>query len=121
MPTPHNTIGQMDTNVFAIIAHPVRRQILSQLAHGDVTVSGLAEPFEISRSAISQHLTILLESGLVAVEKRGREHYYQLRPDNLNEVYRWIKQFEHFWNEKLDSLEAYLDEEYPLDGSEAEF
>ena len=120
MPTPHKTTGQMDINIFAVIAHPVRRQILSQLAHGDVTVSDLAEPFKISRSAISQHLTILLESGLVAVDKRGREHYYQLRPENLNEVYRWIKQFEHFWTGKLDSLQAYLDEEYPLDESESE-
>ncbi|MBZ0290727.1 MAG: metalloregulator ArsR/SmtB family transcription factor [Anaerolineae bacterium] len=110
----------MDTNVFTVIAHPVRREILSALAHGDVTVTELAKPFEISRSAISQHLNVLLDSGLVAVEKRGREHYYRLRPENLNEVYRWIKQFEHFWNEKLDALEAYLDEEYPPDESQAE-
>ena len=120
MPTPHKTVGQLDTDVFAIIAHPVRRQILSQLAHGDVTVTDLAEPFKISRSAISQHLAILLDSGLVAVDKRGREHYYQLRPDNLNEVYRWIRQFEHFWINKLDALESYLDEEFPPDETESE-
>jgi DNA-binding transcriptional ArsR family regulator len=120
MPTIHKTVGQLDTNVFTVIAHPVRRDILSALAHGDVTVTDLAEPFKISRSAISQHLTILLESGLVAVEKRGREHYYRLRPDNLNEVYQWISQFEHFWNKKLDALENYLDEEYPPDETESE-
>jgi DNA-binding transcriptional ArsR family regulator len=120
MPTPHKTVGQLDSNVFTVIAHPVRRQILAQLAHGDVTVTDLAEPFEISRSAISQHLTILLDSGLVAVDKRGREHFYQLRPENLNEVYRWIKQFEHFWIEKLDALEDYLDEEYPPDEPKSE-
>jgi DNA-binding transcriptional ArsR family regulator len=120
MPTVRKTIGQMDTNVFTVIAHPVRRDILSALAQGNVTVTDLAKPFEISRSAISQHLTILLESGLVTVEKRGREHYYQLRPENLNEVYRWISQFEHFWNEKLDALENYLDEEYPPDETKSE-
>jgi DNA-binding transcriptional ArsR family regulator len=118
MPAIRKTIGQMDTNVFTVIAHPVRREILSALAHGDGTVTDLAEPFRISRSAISQHLAILLESGLVDVEKRGREHYYQLRPENLSDVYRWIKQFEHFWTEKLDALESYLDKEYPSDESQ---
>ena len=115
MPVPRKTIGQIDTDVFTVIAHPVRRQILEILVHGDKTVTGLAEPFEISRSAISQHLSILLESGLVAVQKRGKERYYQLRPETLNEVYSWVTQFEHFWSDKLDSLEAYLDKEYPLD------
>jgi DNA-binding transcriptional ArsR family regulator len=124
MPAARRTVGQMDTDVFTVIAHPVRRQILSVLGGGDVTVTGLtdgvAKPFEISRSAISQHLSILLDSGLVSVEKRGREHYYQLRPENLNEVFRWIRQFEHFWSEKLDALEAYLDEEYPPDDTPSE-
>jgi DNA-binding transcriptional ArsR family regulator len=120
MPAARRTIGQMDTDVFTVIAHPVRRQILSALARGDVTVTGLAEPFEISRSAISQHLSILQDSGLVTVKKQGREHFYRLRPENLNEVYRWIRQFEHFWSEKLDALEAYLDEEYPLDDTQSE-
>lgn len=115
MPAIRRTTGQTNTDVFTVIAHPVRRQILAVLARGAVTVTGLSEPFRISRSAISQHLGILLESGLVVVEKRGREHYYQLRPDNLNDVYRWIMQFEHFWTEKLDALEVYLDEEYSPD------
>jgi DNA-binding transcriptional ArsR family regulator len=115
MPVPRRTIGQIDTDVFTVIAHPVRRQILEILVHGDQTVTGLAEPFEISRSAISQHLSILLASGLVAVQKRGKERYYQLRAAELNEVYRWTSQFEHFWVEKLDALEAYLDKEYPPD------
>lgn len=115
MPSSRRTIGQMDTDVFTVIAHPVRREILDILARGDKTVTGLAEPFDISRSAISQHLGILLESGLVSVEKRGKEHYYQLRPENLNEVYRWISRFEHFWSQKLADLEDYLDEEYPQD------
>lgn len=120
MPTTRRSIGQLDTDVFTVIAHPVRRQILTALAQDDKTVSDLADPFKISRSAISHHLAILLDSNLVSVEKQGREHYYQLRPDNLNEVYRWIRQFEHFWSEKLDALEAYLDEEYPPDETGSE-
>lgn len=120
MPATRRTIGQLDTDVFTVIAHPVRRQILGALSRGEGTVTDLADPFEISRSAISHHLSILLDSNLVAVEKQGREHYYRLRPENLNEVYTWIKQFEHFWNEKLDALEAYLDEEYPPDETQSE-
>lgn len=120
MPATRRTIGQLDTDVFTVIAHPVRRQILVALAREDMTVTALADPFEISRSAISHHLGILLDSGLVSVEKQGREHYFQLRPDYLNEVYRWIRQFEHFWSEKLDALEAYLDEEYPPDEQQSE-
>jgi DNA-binding transcriptional ArsR family regulator len=113
MPGIRKTDAHVESDVFAAIAHPVRRQILNSLVRRDLTVTDIAEPFEISRSAISQHLSILLDSGLVAVEKRGREHFYRLRPDNLNEVYRWIKQFEHFWLGRLDALEAYLEEEYP--------
>ncbi len=120
MPSIHRPGEPGETDVFAAIAHPVRRRILNALAHDNLTVTDLAAPFEISRSAISQHLSLLLDSGLVAVEKRGREHYYHLRPENLNEVYRWIKQFEHFWLGRLDALEAYLDEEYPSDESEPE-
>jgi DNA-binding transcriptional ArsR family regulator len=117
MPSTHRPSEGLDADVFTAIAHPVRRQILNSLVRRDLTVTDLAEPFEISRSAISQHLSLLLDSGLVAVEKRGREHFYRLRPENLNEVYRWIKQFEHFWTGRLDALEAYLDEEYPPDES----
>ena len=120
MPATRRSIGQLDADVFTIIAHPVRRQILALLAQGDMTVTEIADPFEITRSAISHHLSILLDNRLVAVKKHGREHYYQLQPETLTEVYQWIKQFEHFWPEKLDALEAYLDEEYPPDGTESE-
>ncbi len=100
--------------MFTAIAHPVRRKILERLATGDLSVSRIAEPFaEMTRSAISQHLSILLESGLVEMQRQGREHFYRLRPDNLNEVYRWIQQYERFWTSKLDALEAYLDEGEP--------
>jgi DNA-binding transcriptional ArsR family regulator len=109
MPAIRKTTNNAAGDVFTAVAHPVRRQILDRLALGEMTVSTLAEPFEITRPAISQHLSILLESGLVAIEKRGREHYYQLRPENLNEIYRWISHFERFWPEKLDVLGDYLD------------
>jgi DNA-binding transcriptional ArsR family regulator len=114
MPSTRKTTQHADADVFAAIAHPVRRKILDLLSTGDRTVNALAQPFAeepfcISRPAISQHLSILLESGLVTKQKRGREQVYHLRPDNLNEVFRWIKQYEQFWTEKLDALGSFLD------------
>jgi DNA-binding transcriptional ArsR family regulator len=118
MPSTHKTDKHVEGDVFTAIANPVRRQILTSLAHRNLTVTDIAEPFHVSRSAISQHLTVLLDSGLVAVQKQGREHVYRIRTEALDEVYQWMKQFEHFWLGRLDALEAYLDEEYPPDESE---
>jgi DNA-binding transcriptional ArsR family regulator len=111
VPSTRKTSQQADADIFTAIAHPVRRQLLDLLVRGELTVTDLAQPFaeDKSRSAISQHLKILLDSGLVALHKRGREHYYHLRPENLNVVYAWIKQYERFWPEKLAALGDYLD------------
>ncbi|MCA9908955.1 MAG: winged helix-turn-helix transcriptional regulator [Anaerolineae bacterium] len=118
MPSIRKTTGQVDTDIFTAIAHPVRRQILDTLMQSDLSVTALSAPFDISRSAISQHLSILLDSGLVVMEKRGREHLYHLRPENLNEVARWISQYEHFWQQKLDALGEYLDQMAAEDAQE---
>lgn len=103
------TVQAINTDVFVAIAHPIRREILQRLADEEQSVTKIAEPYEISRSAISQHLSILLGSGLVEQEKRGRENYYQLRPENLNIVREWVSYFEQLWPEKLDALETFLD------------
>ena len=104
------TVQQIKADVFVAIAHPVRREILQLLAEQEQTVTNLTEPFDMTQSAISQHLSILLESGLVSKEKRGRKHYYQIRPENLNQVREWVNYFEHLWLQKLDALETLLDE-----------
>ena len=105
------TVQRVDDDVFVAIAHPVRRQLLHQLVEGESPVKTLCEPFDISRSAVGQHLDILLNSGLVAREKRGREQYYRLIPESLDEVREWVAYFERHWESKLDSLEAFLDEQ----------
>lgn len=121
MPASPKTIGlKSDVDIFTAIAHPARRQLLDSLAGHDRTVRQLAEPFEDkTRSAISQHLKILLDSGLVDVEKRGRERYYRLKPDNLNQVYMWVRQYEQFWPEKLKALGVYLDSFAEDDGADS--
>jgi DNA-binding transcriptional ArsR family regulator len=111
MPATPKTTQYTDADVFTAIAHPVRRRILELLADEDRNVMTLSSTLatDITRSAISQHLKILHDSGLVDVRKQGREHFYHLRVENLNEVYRWIKQYEGFWTDKLDALGDFLD------------
>ncbi len=109
-----------DSDVFGAIAHPVRRGILDTLRTKDRTVTDLAEPYGMSRPAVSQHLKVLLDAGLVARRKVGRENYYTLRPARLNEAYRWLAEYEQFWTDKLNRLEDYLrqeDEENPTDAT----
>jgi len=97
--------------VFLAIADPTRRAILHRLANGEQSAGDLATPFRASQSAISQHLAILRESGLVRVRSEGRQRFYALRPAPLKRVARWIAHYERFWNEKLDALGEYLDKE----------
>lgn len=96
--------------VYSAIAHPVRRELLDLLAEGERPVKALARPFALSRPAISQHLRILLDAGLVAERREGRERRYCLQPQRLREVQRWLRRFERFWEERLDQLGKYLEE-----------
>ncbi len=100
-----------EADVFLAIADPTRRAILHRLANGEQTAGDLAAPFAASQSAISQHLAILRGSGLVRVRSEGRQRIYMLRPAPLKRVQKWISHYERFWNEKLDALGKYLDEE----------
>lgn len=70
----------------------------------------MAERFKISRPAVSKHVRILRESGLIEIKKEGRERYCVAKLSQLGEVSRWIEQYRKFWEEKLDALEAYLKE-----------
>ena len=72
---------------------------------------GLFGAFPVSRPAISQHLRVLREVSLVSEERRGREHYYSLTPQGLDEVRAWMRKYERFWRERLQALGDYLDEE----------
>lgn len=100
------------TDVFVAIAHPKRRQILDRLSEGDATVKALAAQFDVSRPAISQHLAILLDAGLVTRQPEGRENYYHLQADRLQEVEVWLRHYQRFWNRRLDALDQYLERTY---------
>ena len=105
------TIQRADEDVFTAIAHPVRRQLLDMLVQQAQSVTELAEPFAMSRPAISQHLRILLDAGLVSEQRQGRERHYQLHPERLLEVQRWLQTYQRFWHSRLEALGNYLEKQ----------
>ena len=100
----------MRRDVFQAIADPTRRQIISMIAGQQLNLNAVADKFDISRPAISKHIKILTECGLIVINQQGRERYCEAKLAKLNEVSTWVEQYRQFWNAKLDSLELYLDE-----------
>jgi DNA-binding transcriptional ArsR family regulator len=98
-------------DVFTAIAHPVRRRLLDLLVGGEQPVNRLATPFDMSRPAISQHLRVLLDVGLVSERRSGRERRYRLHPDGLRQVREWLATYDRFWQERLVALGDHLDKE----------
>lgn len=98
----------MRRDVFQAIADPVRREIIELLANGSLPVNTIAENFEISRPAISKHLKILSECGLVEFHQKGRERYCEIRPANLIPAFLWIDQYRKLWEDRIDTFEDYL-------------
>jgi DNA-binding transcriptional ArsR family regulator len=86
----------------------VRRQILDLLRDGEQPVHRLAAPFAMSRPAVSQHLRLLREAGLVSEHRVGRERRYRLEAERLRVVEAWVRGYEQFWLRKLDALGRFL-------------
>ena len=103
-------INRLDT-VFAALADPTRRQILTMLLEDDMAVTDVAEPFDMSLAAISKHLMILAAAGLISQEKRGRVKWCKLEPDALREASIWMQSFGQFEAINLDAFEAFLEHE----------
>ena len=103
----------MSPDVFDAIANPIRREILAQLQAGPKPVKVLAAGFSRGRPAISEHLRVLLQAGLVRDEPRGRERYYHLEAEPLRAVRDWVDEYERFWQDRLGRLSTLLDEEAP--------
>lgn len=100
-----------NTDVFAALASPVRRELLLQLRRGPRAVNDLAAGFEIGRPAVSEHLQVLRNARLIREERRGRERYYHLDPRPLKDVETWLDAFTRYWKQRLSALEDLLDEE----------
>jgi DNA-binding transcriptional ArsR family regulator len=98
-----------DTDVFQAIAHPARRQLLDALLEGERPVRELATLFDSSRPATSQHLRLLLDAGLVAERRAGRENLYRLTPEPLSAVGDWVAFYERFWSTRLSALRTVVE------------
>ena len=96
-------------DVFGVLAHPVRRQLLERLAGGEQRVTDLAGPVTVSRSAVSQHLRLMRSVGVVTERRAGRERYYRLERDRLGEVENWLVRIDRFWERGLRRLGEHLD------------
>jgi DNA-binding transcriptional ArsR family regulator len=99
----------MRRDVFQAIADPNRRAILNLLADQKLTLNGVAKHFSISRPAVSKHIKILAESGLVKVHQQGRERYCEARLDKLDEVSDWIEQFRQIVEQRFERLDNVLE------------
>jgi DNA-binding transcriptional ArsR family regulator len=97
-------------DVYFAISDSTRRGLLLRLAkEGARNVTELVEPFSMSQPAVSKHLRILREAGLVRSRKQGRLRLYEIEGRRLRQVYDWVSLFEKYWDEKLDALGEYLD------------
>ena len=99
----------MRRDVFQAIADPTRREILSLLTNKDLKLNDVAEKFKISRPAVSKHIKILNECGLIKINQQGRERYCKINPEPLKQVYNWVQYFDQFWDNKLNSLKIFLE------------
>jgi DNA-binding transcriptional ArsR family regulator len=102
----HCTIMRRD--VFQALADPTRRAILLLLASQAMTPNAIAEEFDSSRQAVSKHIQMLTECDLVKQEQKGREIYYHINADKMNEVDKWIEQFRKIWETRFNQLDEVL-------------
>lgn len=98
----------MDT--FIALADPTRRQIIESLATGETSFGSLADQFEMSRPAVSQHLKVLRDAGIVKARADAQRRIYRLSDDGLDEVDAWLGKVQKYWSQKLDKLEQVLGE-----------
>jgi DNA-binding transcriptional ArsR family regulator len=101
----------MRRDVFQAIADPTRRAIINMVAHKSLNLNAVAENFDVSRPAISKHIKILTECGLIMIRQQGRERFCEAQLEKLNEVSDWVEQYRVFWTKKLDALGEFLDSE----------
>jgi DNA-binding transcriptional ArsR family regulator len=104
-------------DMFVALADPTRRSILELLAtKGELSATAIYEQFSVSPQAISQHLKVLREANLVAMEKRAQKHLYRLNPQTLSQFEVWVTQMQQRWSERFEALDAILEIEKKKEG-----
>ena len=101
-------MDHLDTT-FAALSDGTRRAILSKLMAGETSLSELAEPFQMSQTAVSKHVRVLTNAGLVDVEKRGRTRHCRLNAARMKEATDWLMDYQAFWTQQLDSLSRHFE------------
>ncbi|HEX6820846.1 MAG TPA: metalloregulator ArsR/SmtB family transcription factor [Candidatus Sulfotelmatobacter sp.] len=104
-------LAELD-QVFSALADPTRRAILQRLTRHPATVTEIAGPFPVSLNAISKHLRVLEQAGLLRREIKGREHYCRIEPRPLREADRWLQRYRQFWEVRMGALETYVARKY---------
>ena len=100
----------MGMDTFTALADPTRRQIIESLAAGESSFGDLADKFEMSRPAVSQHLKVLREAGIVTARADAQRRIYSLTEDSFDEIEDWLGKVREFWSQRLDKLEQRLGE-----------
>ena len=100
----------MDMDTFTALADPTRRQIIEVLALGEAPFGQLADQFEMSRPAVSQHLKVLRDAGMVTSRADAQRRIYRLNEDSLSEIDAWLGKVREFWSQRLEKLEQLLGE-----------
>jgi DNA-binding transcriptional ArsR family regulator len=95
-------------DVFHAIADPTRRQIISMVAKKPLNVNSIAEKFHVTRQAVSLHVKILTECGLITIKQQGRERYCEAKLQKLEEVSDWVDQYRQYWTAQFNRLDKYL-------------
>ena len=95
--------------IFGALTHPIRRALIEQLAGGPKNVTELAEPHDVSLAAVSKHLQVLDEAGLIEVEKDGRVRRCHLEAAPLRHAFGWLTRYRIFWEDRFDALAAHLE------------
>lgn len=96
-------------DVYQAIADPTRRTIISMIADRPHNVNAIAGHFDMTRQAISLHIKILTDCGLIAVKQQGRDRLCEAKLDKLSEVSAWVEQYRQHWENKLDAMEVYIE------------
>lgn len=104
--------GEPDLDaIFQSLAHPIRRALLEDLADGPQPIGALAEPFDVSLAAISKHVSVLEDAGLVDIEADGRIRRCHLNAAPLGAAFGWLTRYRVFWEDRFDALAIHLESE----------
>ncbi len=98
-------------HTFAALGDQTRMAIIERLALNEISLSELAEPFAMSQTAVSKHVHVLSEAGLVEISKRGRTRYCRLKPEPLRAAEEWLETYQQFWSERFENLATFLTKE----------